>query len=108
MERLWWCLPAAVLCAADGLLILWGQPEAYWSGGFAIVREDHPVAAWFLMLHPLAFAAAGVPYLLLVVAAVLWLPRRRAAVVGVGVASGHAFAVIMWCRNLFAQPRCAL
>ena len=59
-ERLWWCLPAIVLCATDGLLTLWGQPQAYWSGNFASINEDHPVAAWFLSLHPLAFAAAGV------------------------------------------------
>src|SRR5262249_39553961 len=67
-ERLWWCLPAIVLCAADGLLTLWGQPEEYWSGNYASIREGHPVAAWFLSLHPLAFAASGVPYLVLVVA----------------------------------------
>ena len=103
-ERLWWCLPGIVLCAADGLLTLWGQPEAYWSGDFASIDEGHPVAAWFLSLHPLAFAAAGVPYLLLVVALVLWLPRLWAAVMAVGIASGHAFAVALWCRYLFPQP----
>src|SRR5437899_1167445 len=43
MQRLWWCLPAVVLCVADGLLTLWGQPVAYWSGGFAVVREGNPL-----------------------------------------------------------------
>jgi hypothetical protein len=104
LQRLWWCLPAAVLCAADGLLTLWGQPEAYWSGDFAKAREGHPVAAWFLTRHPLLFAAAGVPYLLLVAVAVMRLPRRVAAVLAAGVAAGHAFAVAAWCWTLFREP----
>jgi len=74
-QRLWLCLPAIVLCDADGFLTLAGQPAAYWSGEFTAAREGHAVPAWFLTLHPVAFAAAGVPYLLLVVASVLWLPR---------------------------------
>jgi hypothetical protein len=108
LERLWWCLPATVLCATDGLLTLWGQPETYWSGNFASMREGHPVAAWFLGLHPLAFAAAGVPYLLVVVAVILWLPRRWAALTAAGVAAGHAFAVVVWCQILLRQPAFAL
>ncbi len=107
-RRLWWCLPAIVLCGTDGLLTLCGQPEAYWSGNFASINEGHPVPAWFLSLHPLAFAAAGVPYLVLVVALVLWLPRRWAVLAAVAVASGHAFAAILWCRNLLDQPAFAI
>ena len=104
VQRLWWCLPATVLCAADGLITLWGQPPAYWSDGFAVAREDNPLAAWLLTVHPLAFAAAGVPYLLMVVGTVLMLPRRWAAAVAVAVASAHAFAVALWCLVLFRQP----
>jgi hypothetical protein len=100
-RRLWWCLPALVLCVADGLLTLWGQPAAYWSGGFAAVREGNPLAAWLLGVHPLAFAAAGVPYLLVVLGAVMVLPRRWAAAVTVGVAAAHALAVGVWCVILF-------
>jgi hypothetical protein len=108
VRRLWLCLPAIVLCATDGCLTLWGQPAAYWSGGFAVVREGNPLAAWLLTLHPLAFGAAGVPYLLLVVCTVRWLPRRGAAVVAVGVAAAHAFAVVVWCLVLFHPPWFAL
>src|SRR4051794_6843375 len=100
-QRLWWCLPAVVLCAADGLITLWGQPAAYWSGGFAVVCEANPLAAWLLSVHPLAFAAAGVPYLLVVIGTVMVLPRRWAAVAAVVVASAHAFAVGAWCLVLF-------
>jgi hypothetical protein len=104
VQRLWWCLPAIVLCAADGLLTLWGQPAEYWSGGFALVREGNPLAAWLLTVHPLAFAAAGVPYLLVVLGTVMALPRRWAAAAAVGIASAHAFAVGLWCLVLFRQP----
>jgi hypothetical protein len=104
VQRLWWCLPAAVLCAADGLITLWGQPPAYWSDGFRVVREENPLAAWLLTVHPLAFAAAAVPYLLVVVGTIMVLPRRWAAAVAVAVASTHAFAVAVWCLVLFRQP----
>jgi hypothetical protein len=103
-QRLWWCLPAMVLCAADGLLTLWGQPAEYWSGGYALVREDNPLAAWLLTVHPLAFAASALPYLLVVSGTVMALPRRWAAAAAVVIASGHAFAAGLWCLVLFREP----
>jgi hypothetical protein len=108
LQRVWWCLPATVLCGADGLLTLWGQPEAYWLGDYAVIREGHPVAAWFLSRHPLVFAAAGVPYLLLVALVVVCLPRRWALLAAVGVAAGHTLGAVLWCRILFPQPAVAL
>jgi hypothetical protein len=107
-ERLWWCLPVIVLSEADGLLTLWGQPESYWTDGYTNINEYNPLAAWFLRLHPLAFAASGVPYLILVIALVLWLPRRWAVLAAVVLAATHALGVIVWCRILFAQPALAL
>jgi hypothetical protein len=104
VQRLWLCLPATVFCAADGFITLWGQPAAYWSDGFAKVDEGNPLAAWLLTVHPLAFAVAGVPYLLGVVGTVMMLPRRWAAAVAGGVAAAHAFAVAVWCLVLFRQP----
>jgi len=104
IQRLWWCAPAVVLCGADGLLTLWGQPAEYWSGGFAVVDEDNPLAAWLLTVHPLAFAASAVPYLLVVLGAVLLLPRSWALVVAVGVALAHAIGVGLWGWVLFGQP----
>src|SRR5262245_50516582 len=104
VRRLWWCLPATVFCAADGLITLWGQPAAYWSGGFSHVREGNRLAAWLLPVHRLAFAAAGVPYLMVVVGTILMVPPRWAAGVALGVAVAHAFAVGVWCQVLFRQP----
>jgi hypothetical protein len=103
-ERRWWCVPATVFCAADGFITLCGHPPAYWSGDFSQVREGNPLAAWLLTVHPLAFAAAGVPYLLVVVGAILTAPRRWAAGVAIGVAVAHAFAVSLWCQALFREP----
>jgi hypothetical protein len=104
VQRLWSCLPPALLCSADGLITLWGQPAAYWSGGFRVVCEGNPLAAWLLTVHPLAFAAAGVPYLLVVAGTIMVLPRRWAAAVAIGIASTHAFAVAVWCLVLFREP----
>jgi hypothetical protein len=83
---------------------LCGQPAAYWSGEFTLVPEGNPLAAWLLTVHPLAFAAAGVPYLLVVVGTVLVVPWHWLAVVSLGVAFAHAFAVGVWCHVLFRQP----
>jgi hypothetical protein len=99
-KRLWLCLPGAVLCAADGCLTLWGQPAAYWAGGYTAVREGNPLAAWLLEIHPLAFAASAVPYLGAFAAAVLALPRRWAAAVAVVVPAAHACGVATWCLYL--------
>jgi hypothetical protein len=95
-RRFWLSLPAVVLCGADGCLTLWGQTARYWSGGYASVREGNPLAAWLLTIHPLAFAAAGVSYLLAVVGLVLALPPRWAIGVAGAVALAHAFAVATW------------
>lgn len=100
-ERLWWCLPTFVLGPADGVLTLWGQPAAYWSDGFVEVNEVNPLAALLMSIHPLAFAASGVPYLLLVLGIVILLPRRWAAAVALVVAATHALGVAFWCMDLF-------
>jgi hypothetical protein len=101
LRRLWWCVPACVLAVADGCLTLWGQPAVYWSGGFLEVSERNPLGAWLLTVHPLAFAAAGLPYLLLVLGTVMVLPRRWAVLTAVGIAATHAFGVGVWCVVLF-------
>jgi hypothetical protein len=69
-----------------------------------VVCEGNPLAAWLLTVHPLAFAAAGVPYLLVVAGTIMVLPRRWAAAVAIGIASTHAFAVAVWCLVLFREP----
>jgi hypothetical protein len=95
--RRWlWCLPPVVLCGYDGCLTLWGQPPAYWANGYTTVRESNPLAAWFLTVHPLAFAASGVPYVLGVAWAILRLPWPWYMVLSATVALAHAVAVLAW------------
>jgi hypothetical protein len=108
LQRLWLWLPTVVLSAADGFMTLAGQPAAYWEGDFAIVDELNPLAAWFLSLHPLAFAASGVPYLLLVAALIVRLPRPWSAAVAVVIAATHALGVVLWSLILFQEPWFAL
>jgi hypothetical protein len=103
VRRLWLCVPVAVCAAADGLLTLIGQPPEYWSGGYAQVSEANPLGAWLLTVHPLAFAAACVPYLVLVGGLIVALPRRWALLVAVVVPLAHAFAAAVWCFVLLGE-----
>ena len=95
-QRLLLCVPPITLCAFDGCMTLWGQPAAYWAGDYATVQEGNPLAAWFLAVHPLAFAAAGVPYVVLVAGAILWLPWRWSEAAAVLVSLSHMVGVIAW------------
>lgn len=103
-RRLWLCLPVVIFSAADGLFTLYGQPHEYWSNGFATIREGNPIAAWFLRIHPIVFAASGAPYLALIAAAVVLLPRLAAMGLALYIALAHAFAVGWWCVVLFERP----
>jgi Domain of unknown function (DUF5658) len=107
-QRLWLCVPPITLCAFDGCMTLWGQPAAYWAGDYATVQEGNPLAAWFLTMHPLAFAAAGVPYVLLVAAAILWLPGRWSETAAALVSLSHAVGVVAWTVVLTSESPGAL
>src|SRR5262245_49692802 len=95
-QRLWLCVPPITLSAFDGCLTLWGQPAAYWAGDRAAVNEANPLGAWLLAVHPLAFTASGVPYVLLVAGAIFWLPRRCSEVAAVLIGLTHAVGVAAW------------
>lgn len=103
LQRLWLYVPPVLLFLLDGCLTLLGQPTAYWGGDFSTVNEGNPLAAWLLTVHPLAFAAAGVPYTLLVAGAILWLPWRWAEIAAVLVSLSHMFGVISWSGLLASE-----
>ncbi len=107
-QRLWLCVPPIALCAFDGCVTLWGQPAAYWAGDYAMVNEGNPLSAWLLARHPLAFAAAGVPYALLLAGAILWLPRRWSEAVAVLFTFSHAVGVVAWTGVLMGESPGAL
>ncbi len=96
LQRLWLYAPPVALFLVDGCLTLLGQPASYWGGDFSTVREGNPLAARLLAVHPLAFAAAGAAYALLVAGAVFWLPRRWAEIAAVLVSLSHLTGVISW------------
>ncbi len=104
LHRLWWFLPVALFAGVDGLITLWGQPSEYWSEGYFQIHEANPLGYWLLSIHPLVFAAAGVPYLLLVASTILILPKRWAIGVAVVLTGSHAFGVCAWCEVLFSPP----
>jgi hypothetical protein len=97
-----------VLCALDGCLTLWGQPAAYWAGDYAAVNEGNPLPAGLLAIHPLAFAAAGVPYVLLLAGAILWLPRRCSEAVAALFSFSHTVGVLAWTGVLMGESPGAL
>jgi hypothetical protein len=108
LQRFWLCAPPITLCAFDGCMTLWGQPAAYWTDGYATVREGNPLAAWLLAVHPLVFAAAGVPYVLLVGGAILRLPWRWSVTAAVLVSLSHAVGVVAWTVVLTGESPGAL
>lgn len=95
-KRLCLCLPPVLLCVLDGCMTLCGQPPDYWTSGYTIFREANPVAAWLLTVHPLAFATAGVPYSLMIIGTIFWLPLRYSTVVAGFVSLAHAVGVLTW------------
>lgn len=77
-SRSWLCIPPLILLALDATLTLLGQPEAYWSGDYAHVKELNP-AAWFLMgWHPVLFLAVVILIGGLITAVIFLLPRGHA------------------------------
>lgn len=108
VQRLWLCVLPITLCALDGCVTLWGQPAAYWAGDRAALNEGNPLSAWLLAVHPLAFAAAGVPYALLLAGAILWLPRRCSEAVAVLLSFSHTVGLLSWADVLARESLGAL
>jgi hypothetical protein len=95
-ERLWLCLPPALLCLADAALTLWGQPSVYWASDYVSAEELNPVGYLLLAHHPLAFVAGVFCWLGVFAAGVLLLSRRLAILLSVVVAFGHALGGASW------------
>jgi hypothetical protein len=61
-------------------------------------------ARGLLTVHPLAFAASGVPYLLLLAALILRLPRAWAFALCLAVTAAHTFGASTWLVTLLDEP----
>jgi hypothetical protein len=90
-DRLYLWLPPLVMVPLDLGMTLWGQPQEYWGGAYA-VNEGNPLAEQLLLFHPMAFLAAGVAWFALVVGLVTVLPRSAALTISVTVSQAHAWA----------------
>jgi hypothetical protein len=95
-RKLWLCLPPVLFCVADVVVTLAEQPPAYWAGSFADAHEGAPQGEWLLRLHPLAYVAAAVLYVAVIVLLVLALPRLLARATAAAFLLGHAWGISTW------------
>jgi hypothetical protein len=90
------CLPPLVLCALDCGLTLVGQSADYWGGNYHRVNEASPTFNHLLQLHPAAFAAGNLVWVLLFVAVILLLPNVLALITSIVVTFGHTVGAATW------------
>ncbi|MGL4514314.1 MAG: hypothetical protein ACRCT8_14595 [Lacipirellulaceae bacterium] len=97
----WLVLPPASLCTLDVGITLWGQSERYWSGDFAAVNEMSPSFAQYLAIHPLAFVAAGLVWIVLFTSVIALLPETLALGVSMAIVIGHMGGAATWLAYRF-------
>lgn len=95
-NSLWLLLPPLALCALDFGLTLHGQSDEYWAGNYAAVNELSPSFAYYLSLHPLVFAAAGLLWMAIFSTITLLLPERLALTVAIAIVIGHMWGALTW------------
>src|SRR5262245_55985350 len=95
-SRAWMSLPAVVLCAADHMVTLCGQPSIYWRSGFRLPRELAPHGRWLLQQHPLIFISFGLFWMALYATLILFLPRKAGMVVSLAIVIGHCWGIGTW------------
>ncbi len=107
-RRLWLVLPPLLVCLADQVVTLSGQPAEYWAGATLHAREGSPPALWLLQQHPLAYIAAAAGYALGFSVAIILLPRLLAQTLAVGLVLGHAWGTASWLYGRWPAPQQAL
>ncbi|MEM8783497.1 MAG: hypothetical protein AAGE65_11665 [Planctomycetota bacterium] len=88
-------MPWAAFVADLGFTLL-GQPDAYWQGDYTAHREANPVGQWWLAWHPLAFAAAGLIYGLLMTGLIYAAARWLACWIAVAWTIAHLTGAMSW------------
>jgi hypothetical protein len=89
-------LPPLVLASLDAALTLAGQPPEYWRGDYARVNELSPTFNQLLAIHPLAFVAGFIGWLLAFTCLILLFPRTLALATSIAVAIGHTWGATTW------------
>ena len=100
-RKLWLALPAFLLCLADQVVTLLGQPKEYWAGDYGQAREGAPHGLWLLTGHPAWYMTAAAFYLLLIVVVIVWLPRFPARIASAGFVIGHTWGTSFWMFTFF-------
>jgi len=106
-------------CLLDGSLTLAGQSAVYWDGAYQQVNEASPTFHHLLAVHPLAFVAGHLAWLVVFVGIILLLPDTLALIVAIGVTFGHTVGAATWvlwrfqygyqaCNGLFLLSAVAL
>src|SRR4051794_29710985 len=91
LRRLWLALPPLLVCLADQVMTLSGQPAAYWAGDYSKPQEGSPQGYWLLAQHPLAYVAGAAGYMFAFTVVIMFLPRLMAQMLAVGLVMGHAW-----------------
>jgi hypothetical protein len=99
LTSLWIVLPAIVVTLADWAVTFIFQPPIYWSGAFEARSEISPLGHGLLGIHPLAFSAFMVIYILVIVALVLFLKSPWNKVVALVVIVGHTAGIYGWLKD---------
>jgi len=94
--RLWFGLPPAMVCLADVVLTLSGQPSAYWGGDYGAAVDVNPLALHALAWHPAAFGVGAAAWLVTVVAVLALVPAPWARALGLVVTFFHGVGAATW------------
>ncbi len=89
-------LPVILVMIFDFLFPLIGQPEIYWTVGYAFNNEGSPLGELLLGYHPEIFAVFFAFYLSLVLFLSANLKRPFNIMVAVGFFLGHAWGSASW------------
>lgn len=84
----------------DLIFTLLGQPQIYWQN-YKAVSEGSPGGQFLLSIHPVAFVAAFVVYLILVSMILKKWKNSYTYILGIAFFVGHAWGSSSWISILF-------
>ncbi len=95
------CLPPLIFCVLDAGLTLYGQSAEYWSGNYAAVNEGAPTFHDLLQIHPAAFAAGILAWIVVFAVVIVLLPAALALIVSIAVTFAHVAGAGTWIWHVF-------
>ncbi len=91
------CIAPLLFCLLDVTLTLVGQTAEYWRGGYhAHVIEGSPTPHFLLSIHPLAFVAGMLVWIMSFLGLLLLLPETLALILSIAIVMGHAVGAATW------------